>query len=98
MPKSTIRPIGDRILVQHVEEKEQVRGGVIIPDSAQEKPQEARVIALGTGQRNKQGESLPYEVKVGDRVLVAKYGGAEVKLDGQKFTLIREDDILGIIV
>jgi chaperonin GroES len=97
MPKSNIRPIGDRILVQHVEEKEQVRGGVIIPDSAQEKPQEARVIALGTGRKGKNGEAIPYEVKVGDRVLVAKYGGAEVKLDGQKFTLIREDDILGVI-
>jgi chaperonin GroES len=97
MPKSNIRPIGDRILVQHVEEKEQVRGGVIIPDSAQEKPQEARVIALGTGRKGKNGDAIAYEVKVGDRVLVAKYGGAEVKLDGQKFTLIREDDILGVI-
>jgi chaperonin GroES len=92
-----IRPVGDRILVQHIEEKEQVRGGVIIPDSAKEKPQEANVIALGTGTKGKDGTLTAFEVKVGDKVLVNKYGGAEVKLDDQKYTLVREDDILGVL-
>ncbi len=97
MPKLKIRPIGDRILIQHIEEKEQVRAGIIIPDSAKEKPQEAKVLAVGSGRKEKDGTVIPPEVKVGDRVLVARYGGSEVKLDGEKFTLVREDDILGII-
>jgi len=93
-----IRPIGDRVLVKHLEDKEQVRGGIIIPDSAKEKPQEAEVIALGTGKFDEtSGKHLPFEVKVGDRVLVGKYGGTEVKLEEQKYTLVREDDILGVI-
>jgi len=98
MSKLKIKPVGDRILVQFVEEKEQIRGGVIIPDSAKEKPQEAKVIALGTGVRLKDGQLAAFEVKVGDTVLVNKYGGSEVKLDGQKFMLVREDDILGLLV
>jgi chaperonin GroES len=97
MAKLKIRPVGDRILIQHIEEKEQIRGGVIIPDSAKEKPQEAKVIALGAGNKSKDGKLTPFEVKVGDTVLVARYGGAEVKLDDQKYTLVREDDILGVI-
>jgi chaperonin GroES len=97
MPKLKIRPVGDRILVQFAEEKEQVRGGVIIPDSAKEKPQEATVIALGRGAKSKDGSDIPFEVKVGDVVLVGKYAGAEVKLDETKYTLVREDDILGIV-
>jgi chaperonin GroES len=97
MSKLKIRPVGDRILIQHIEEKELVRGGVIIPDSAKEKPQQAKVIALGTGTKNKDGQLMPFEVKVGDTVLVARYGGAEVKLDDQKYTLVREDDILGVL-
>jgi chaperonin GroES len=97
MSKLKIKPVGDRILVQHIEEKEQVRGGVIIPDSAKEKPQEAKVIALGTGIKGKDGVVTPFEVKVGDKVLISKYSGSEVKLDEQKYTLVREDDILGII-
>ena len=92
-----IKPIGDRVLVEHIEEKEQVRGGIIIPDSAKEKPQEAKVIALGTGKTDDNGKKVPFEVKKGDRVLVSKYGGTEVKLDEKKYTLVREDDILGII-
>ena len=92
-----IKPIGDRVLVEHIEEKEQVRGGIIIPDSAKEKPQEAKVIALGTGKKNDDGKVTPFEVKVGDRVLISKYGGTEVKLDEKKYTLVREDDILGVI-
>jgi len=83
--------------VKHLEDKEQVRGGIIIPDSAKEKPQEAEVIALGTGKRDESGKVIPFEVKVGDRVLVGKYGGTEVKLEEQKYTLVREDDILGVI-
>jgi chaperonin GroES len=97
MAKVKISPIGDRVLVKHLEDKEQVRGGIIIPDSAKEKPQEAEVIALGTGKRDESGKVHPFEVKVGDRVLVGKYGGTEVKLDEQKYTLVREDDILGVI-
>ena len=97
MAKVNIKPIGDRVLVQHIEEKEQVRGGIIIPDSAKEKPQEAKVIALGTGKRDESGKVIPFEVKVGDRVLISKYGGTEVKLQDQKYTLVREDDILGVI-
>jgi len=97
MPKLKIKPVGDRILVRHVEEKEQLRGGIVIPDSAKEKPQEAKVIALGTGVKTKDGVTIAFEVKVGDTVLIARFAGAEVKLDEQKFTLVREDDILGVI-
>ena len=97
MSKLKIKPVGDRILVQHIEEKEQVRGGVIIPDSAKEKPQEAKVIALGTGKKGEDGKVSAFEVKVGDRVLISKYGGTEVKLDDVKYTIVREDDILGVI-
>lgn len=95
--KVKIKPIGDRVLVRHVEEKEQVRGGIIIPDSAKEKPQEAEVIALGTGKKDDNGKVQSFEVKVGDRVLVSKYGGTEVKIEEQKYLLVREDDILGIV-
>jgi len=93
-----IKPIGDRVLVKYVEEKEeQSRGGIIIPDSAKEKPQEAEVIALGTGKKDDKGKVQAFEVKVGDRVLISKYGGTEVKLDEEKYMLVREDDILGVI-
>ncbi len=92
-----IQPVGDRILIRYREDKEQVRGGVIIPDSAQEKPQEATIIAVGSGHRNKDGALTPFEVKVGDTVFVGKYSGAEVRLDDQKYTIVREDDILGIL-
>ena len=97
MTQTSIQPIGDRILVQPMEENEQVKGGIIIPDSAKEKPQNAKVIALGTGKTDKDGKKVPFEVKVGDIVLISKYGGTEVKLDGEKCTLLREDDVLGII-
>jgi chaperonin GroES len=97
MSKVKIKPIGDRVLVKHLEDKEQVRGGIIIPDSAKEKPQEAEVIALGTGKRDDNGKIIAFEVKVGDKVLVGKYGGTEVKLDEQKYTIVREEDILGVI-
>jgi chaperonin GroES len=97
MAKVKIKPIGDRVLVKHLEEKEQVRGGIIIPDSAKEKPQEAEVIALGTGKKDENGKVSAFEVKVGDRVLIAQYGGNEVKIDDVKYKLVREDDILGVL-
>jgi chaperonin GroES len=92
-----IKPIGDRILVQLVEENEQMKGGILIPDSAKEKPQQAKVIAVGTGKRNDKGDVIPFEVKVGDIVFISKYGGTEVKINDQKYTLMREDDVLGIL-
>ncbi len=95
--KATIQPLGDRVLVQQVEESEQVKGGIIIPDSAKEKPQEAKIIALGTGRRDEAGKVIPFEVKVGDLVLTSKYGGTEVNIDNEKYMLLREDDILGVI-
>lgn len=95
--KVNVKPLGDRVLLKHVEEDEQVRDGIIIPDSAKEKPQEAEVIALGTGGKDSDGNAVEFNVKVGDRVLTSKYGGTEVKIDGQAYVLVREDDILGII-
>ena len=92
-----IQPIGDRVLVKMVEDAEQIKGGIIIPDSAKEKPQEAEVIALGTGKTDKEGRAIAFQVKAGDRVLISKYGGTEVKFGDEKYTLLREDDILGII-
>ncbi len=92
-----IQPIGDRVLVKMVEDVEQIKGGIIIPDSAKEKPQEAEVIALGTGKLDKEGRLVAFQVKLGDRVLISKYGGTEVKFGDEKYTLLREDDILGII-
>jgi chaperonin GroES len=92
-----LKPLGDRVLVKAVEVSEEVKGGIIIPDSAKEKPQEAEVIALGTGKKKDDGTVQAFEVKVGDRVIISKYGGTEVKLDGDTYQLIREDDILGVI-
>ena len=97
MANVKINPIGDRVLVEHIEEKEQVRGGIIIPDSAKEKPQEAKVVALGTGKKDEDGKVIAFEVKVGDMVLISKYGGTEVKLGDKKYTLVSEGDILGIV-
>lgn len=95
--KQNIKPLGDRILVKPVDEEEQIRGGIIIPDSAKEKPQEAEVIALGTGRKDDNGKTHGFEVKIKDRVLISKYGGTEVKLEEQKYLLLREDDVLAII-
>jgi len=92
-----IKPLGDRVLVKTIEEAEQVKGGIIIPDSAKEKPQEAEVIALGTGKKDDEGKVQAFTVKTGDRVIISKYGGTEVKFEGQKYLLVREDDILGIL-
>lgn len=97
MSTPNIKPLGDRVLVKPVEEKEQVKGGIIIPDSAKEKPQEAEVVALGTGRKDDEGKLVEFQVKVGDRVIVSKYGGTQVKFDNVEYTIMREDDILGII-
>jgi len=92
-----VKPLGDRVLVQAIEQEEQKKGGIIIPDTAKEKPQEGRVIALGTGKRDDEGKLIPFEVKKGDRVLISKYGGTEIKIDGKDYLIMREDDILGVI-
>src|SRR5262250_3832862 len=97
MATVNVRPLGDRVLVQPLEEQEVKKGGIIIPDSAKEKPQEGKVIALGTGKLDDDGKKIPFTVKKGDIVLISKYGGTEVKLDGETYTLLREDDILGIL-
>jgi chaperonin GroES len=94
---ANIKPIGDRVLVKPLDEKEVKKGGIIIPDSAKEKPQEGEVVALGTGKLNEAGEKIAFTVKKGDKVLISKYGGTEVKIDGQAYQILREDDILGIL-
>lgn len=93
----SIQPLADRVLVQPIEEKEVKKGGIIIPDTAKEKPQEAKVIALGTGKLDDDGKKIAFTVKKGDKVLISKYGGTEVKVDGESYLIMREDDILGII-
>ncbi|MBM3222116.1 MAG: co-chaperone GroES [Candidatus Rokubacteria bacterium] len=92
-----IRPLHDRILVERVEEKETVRGGLIIPDTAKEKPQEGKVIAVGTGKVTDDGKRLGLDVKVGDKILFGKYSGSEVKVDDKDYLIMREDDILAIL-
>jgi chaperonin GroES len=92
-----IRPLGDRILVKREEPSETVRGGIIIPDSAKEKPQEGKVVAVGKGRVDENGKVVPMEVKKGDRILMGKYSGTEVKLDGEEHIILREDDVLAII-
>ena len=92
-----IRPLNDRLLVKRLEEEEKTAGGIIIPDSAKEKPAEGEVVAVGPGKVNDKGERLALQVQVGDRVLFSKHGGTDVKLDGQDFLIMREDDILGVI-
>jgi len=92
-----IRPLNDRILVKRLEEEETTAGGIIIPDSAKEKPAEGEIVAVGPGKMNDAGERVAMDVKAGDRVLFSKYGGTDVKLDGNDFLIMREDDILGVI-
>ncbi len=93
----TIRPLHDRILAKRVEEAEKTAGGLFIPDSAKEKPLEAQVIAVGNGKITEDGKVRPLEVKAGDRVLIGKYSGSEVKLDGEDHIILREDDVLAVI-
>ena len=92
-----IRPLYDRIVVQRIEEKQPVRGGIIIPDSAKEKPQEGKVLAVGKGKLLEDGKVLPLDVQVGQRILFGKYAGNDIKLDGEEFLLMREDEVLGIL-
>ena len=92
-----LRPLYDRILVKRTEEKEQVKGGIIIPDTAKEKPQSGWVIAAGKGKRLESGQLVPLDVKAGDQILFAKYSGSEVKIDGAEFLIMREDEVLGIV-
>jgi len=92
-----IRPLYDRIVVKRIEEQETVRGGIIIPDSAKEKPQEGEVVAVGQGKRLEDGKLVPLDVKVGDRILFGKYSGSDIKLDGDEFLIMREDEVLGIL-
>ena len=92
-----IKPLGDRLLVEPIEEKETKKGGIIIPDSAKEKPQEGIVRVLGTGKTGDDGKKIAFEVKVGDRVLVSKYGGTEIKLDGKEYKIFGSDDLVAIL-
>ena len=94
---TTFTPLHDRILVRRVEEGETVRGGIIIPDSAKEKPQEGEVISVGKGKSNDAGKVFPLDVKAGDRVLFGKYSGTEIKIDGEEFLIMREEEVLGIL-
>jgi chaperonin GroES len=93
----TMRPLSDRLMVKRIEDKKQMQGGLHIPDSAKEKPQEAEVIAVGPGKRLENGTLVPLDVKVGNRILLGKYAGNEIKLDGQEYLIIREDEVLGIV-
>jgi chaperonin GroES len=93
-----LRPLGDRILVKHLEGEETTSGGIIIPDTAKEKPQEATVIAVGEGTRQENGEIRPVDLRQGDRILIGKYAGSEVTLDGEEHVIIREDDVLAVLI
>jgi chaperonin GroES len=92
-----VRPLHDRLLVERLEEKEVKKGGIIIPDTAKEKPQEAKVIAVGTGQVTDEGKKIPLDVKAGDKILFGKYSGSEVKIDDKEYLIMREDDVLAIL-
>ena len=92
-----IKPLHDRVIVKRLEEEEKTKGGIIIPDTAKEKPIEGKVIAVGDGKIKEDGTKIPLEVKVGDRVLFTKYGGTEVKIDGEEHLMMREEDILAVI-
>jgi chaperonin GroES len=92
-----LRPLHDRVLVKRLEEQEQSRGGIIIPDSAKEKPQQAEVVAVGNGKLSEEGEIVPLVVKPGDRILFGKYGGSEIRVEGQDYLILREDEILGVL-
>ncbi|WP_176013412.1 co-chaperone GroES [Victivallis sp. Marseille-Q1083] len=97
MSKVNIKPLGDRVLLEICEAAEQVKGGIVIPDTAKEKPQEYTVIAIGTGKTDDKGKKIEFDVKVGDIVLTSRYGGTEVKYDGKEYKIIGQDDILAVI-
>lgn len=93
---TSIRPLHDRVIIERLDEQEQIRGGIIIPDTAKEKPQQGKVIAAGEGKFRDDGTRQPMDVKAGDRVLFGKFSGSEVKIDGQEYLIMREDEILGV--
>ena len=97
MATTSFTPLHDRILVRRVEEGEQLRGGIIIPDSAKEKPQQGEVISVGKGKSNDEGKVFPLDVKAGDTILFGKYSGSEIKLDGEELIIMREEEVLGIL-
>jgi chaperonin GroES len=92
-----IQPLSDRVLVEPQKDEETKKGGIIIPDTAKEKPQQGKIVAVGTGKIDDSGKKVPFNVKVGDKVLMPKYGGTEVKLDGKEYQILREEDILAVI-
>ena len=92
-----IRPLHDRVVVKRIETQEQIRGGIIIPDTAKEKPQEAEVVAVGPGKINDEGKRAPMDVKAGDRILIGKYSGSEIKIDNEELVIVREDEILAVL-
>ena len=92
-----VRPLGDRVLVKRTEEEEKTKGGIIIPDTAKDKPQEGRVMAVGSGKKFEDGNLVPLEVSTGDKILFRKYSGSDIKLDGEEHLILRESDILGVI-
>jgi chaperonin GroES len=95
--KAALRPLHDRILVERIEEGEQKIGGIIIPDSAKEKPQQGKVIAVGAGKADKDGKRIPLDVKSGDTILFGKYSGQEIKIEGEEYLIMREDEVLGVV-
>jgi chaperonin GroES len=97
MAATSFTPLHDRILVRRLEEGESIRGGIIIPDSAKEKPQQGEVISVGKGKSNDEGKTFPLDVKAGDTILFGKYSGTEIKLDGEEFLIMREEEVLGIV-
>ncbi len=94
---ANIQPLGQRVLIKRTDAEEVTAGGIVLPDTAQEKPQEAEIVALGTGGKDDNGDDFEFSVKVGDKVLISKYGGTEVKIDGEEHLIISESDILGIV-
>jgi chaperonin GroES len=95
--KLKLKPLGGRVIVEPIEQEEMTAGGIILPETAKEKPQEGKILAAGPGERDEDGERIPMEVQVGDRVLYAKYSGTEVKMDGRKLLILRESDILAVL-
>jgi chaperonin GroES len=95
--KLKLKPLGGRVIVEPIEQEEMTAGGIILPETAKEKPQEGKILAAGPGERDEDGEHIPMEVQVGDKVLYAKYSGTEVKLDGKKLLILRESDILAVV-
>lgn len=92
-----VRPLHDRVVLRRIEAEETVRGGIIIPDTAKEKPQEAEVVAVGDGKRDENGKRIPMDVKAGERVLIGKYSGTDIKIGDDEFVIVREDEILGVV-